>query len=117
MNDLTLLYVDDEETNLQLFDLTFSKHFNIVTASTPDEALELVKNQQIKIVISDYKMPKMNGMQLIEQIKKLKPETICMIMSGYVESEVVVDKTLLYRFIMKPWKRQELTDTIREIYH
>jgi YesN/AraC family two-component response regulator len=117
MNDLTLLYVDDEETNLQLFDLTFSTHFNIVTASSAEEALEIVKNQKIKIVISDYKMPRMNGMELIQEIKKLKPETICMIMSGYVESEVITDKSLLYRFIMKPWKRQELTDTIKEIYH
>ena len=111
-----LLYVDDEEINLELFEMGFSKYFKIVTVDSPLDALEIVRNSDIKIVISDYKMPLMNGMELIQEIKKIKPQTICMIMSAYVESEVVTDKTLLFKYLMKPWKKDEVIEVINTAF-
>lgn len=111
-NEIRVLYVDDEITNLQLFDFSFRKLFSVVTCLSPLEALERVKNEQFHVVISDYKMPEMNGMQLILEIKRLLPEMPCIIMSGYIESEVVADKNLLYRFVAKPWKRSDLANII-----
>jgi len=111
-NEIRVLYVDDEITNLQLFDFSFRKLFSVVTCLSPLEALEKVKSEQFHVVISDYKMPEMNGMQLISEIKRLYPEMPCVILSGYIESEVVTDKDLLYRFIIKPWRKSDLANII-----
>lgn len=110
-----ILYIDDEQTNLDLFYLSFSRHFNIITCISPFDALDIVKKQPIRIVFSDFKMPLKNGMQLIQEIKQICPEMPCMILSGYVESEVVIDNSLLYKYIMKPWRKQEIIDIINEI--
>jgi CheY-like chemotaxis protein len=112
MTDIKVLYVDDEAINLQLFELSFRKLFSVVICLSPLEALEKVKNERFNVVISDYKMPVMNGMQLISEIKKLKPEIACMILSGYVENEVVTDKSLLFKFIAKPWQKNDLVEAI-----
>jgi DNA-binding NtrC family response regulator len=112
MTDFTVMYVDDEETNLFLFELSFARQFNVVTTNSPFDALEMIKEREIKVVVTDYKMPEMNGMELISQIKQLKPDTICIIVSGYVGSEVIADMTLLHKYIMKPWKKNELIEAI-----
>jgi len=101
-DEKTILYVDDEEINLSLFKMNFSRSFNILTCNTPIKALEILKERKIKLLISDFKMPDMNGMELIKNVKKNNPEIICIILSGYLESDVSTDKKLLYRYIMKP---------------
>lgn len=106
------MYVDDEETNLFLFEMSFAKQFNVLTSKSPVEALEIIKERKIRIVVSDYKMPEMNGMELISKIKQLKPDTVCIIVSGFVGSEVITDMSLVHKYIMKPWKKSELIEVI-----
>lgn len=113
MEETHLLYVDDEEINLILFEISFKGHFRLKTTHSPIKALEIVKENKIKVVISDYKMPYMNGMELIREIKKLKPEIVCIILSGYVETDVTTDNDLLYRYILKPWKFDDMKSIIK----
>jgi len=61
-------------------------------------------------------MPVLNGMQLIEKIKSIKPNVVCFILSGYLENEVVTDKTKVHRYIMKPFNKANLLQEIEEAF-
>ena len=72
-----ILYVDDEVINLELLQLTFMNEFKVVTALSAREGLdELEKDPDIRVVISDLKMPEMNGLDFIKMVKQLDPEKI-----------------------------------------
>jgi YesN/AraC family two-component response regulator len=111
---ISILYVDDEEINLLLFRMTLMDHFRIITADSPVTAIEIFRNDNINLVITDYKMPLMNGMELIRQIKSINPNIGCIILSGYLESDVIIDKELLYSYIMKPWDKGQIIRTIKD---
>jgi len=108
----SILYVDDELINLKLFELNFRDKYHIITTTSPLEAINIIEKQDIKLVISDFKMPVLNGMQLIEKIKVLKPQIVCFILSGYLESEVVTDKSKVFRYIMKPYNKASVLSDI-----
>lgn len=113
-----VLYVDDEAINLELLQLTFMNEFQIVTAKSADAGLKLLElNPEIHVIISDLKMPVMNGLDFIKEVKSRSPEKICMLLTGYLESEVILEgfnKELIFRYLMKPWDKRELEETIRE---
>jgi len=111
-----LIYIDDEENNLLLFQLSFRDKFEIITTTSPSEGLDIIKKEKIKVVITDYKMPEMTGMELINQIKVFRPETVCVILSAYLENEVITDKSKIFRYIMKPYKQKELVNCIEDAF-
>jgi len=118
MNLPRILYVDDEAINLELLQLTFMDDFDVIIAESAEEGLRLLaKNQDIHIIISDLKMPVMNGLDFIKEIKKQYQDKICMLLTGFLESDVILEgfnKELIFRYIMKPWKRVELEQAIRD---
>jgi YesN/AraC family two-component response regulator len=103
-----LIYIDDELINLELFKLNFRNLYEVFLCSTPQDAPEIISRENIRLVITDYKMPGMNGMELVEIIKSQDPERICMILSGYPESDVVTDKSKISMYILKPYRREEM---------
>ena len=113
-----VLYVDDEYINLDLLRLTFLNEFEIMTAESGEEGLQILKTSpDIKVVISDLKMPGMNGLEFIREIKKQYPEKICMLLTGFMESEVMIEgfnEEILFRYLMKPFKKDELKKAILE---
>ena len=111
-----LLYIDDEEINLQLFKLNFRNHYNIYTSDANGDILDLIKNEDIKVVITDYKMPIVNGMQLIEKIKVSNPSIICLLLSGYLESDIVTDKAKLFGYITKPYTKREVLEIVESAF-
>ena len=115
-----VLYVDDEEINLELLQLTFKGKLQIYTAVTGLEGLEiLAANQDIQVVISDLKMPVMNGLDFIKEVKRRHEEKVCMLLTAFLESEVMLEgfnKELIFRYLMKPWNKDELYQTILEAY-
>lgn len=111
-----VLYVDDEETNLMLFEINFKGMFNITSTTSPFEALEIIKNRDIDVVVTDYKMPGLNGMQLATKIKEQFPGVACILLSGYVEAKVLANKELVCDFIMKPYVVNRLKDVIETAF-
>ena len=113
-----VLYVDDEYINLDLLRLTFLNEFEVITAESGEEGLRILEqNPRIKVVISDLKMPGMNGLEFIRRIKSQHPEKVCMLLTGFLESEVMMEgfnQELLFRYLMKPFKKEELQKTILE---
>ena len=113
-----ILYVDDEIINLELLQLTFMNDFTVLTAESAEEGLELLAlNPGIRVLISDLKMPVMNGLDFIKVVKKRDPGIICMLLTGFMESDVMLEgfnKELIFRYLMKPWEKEQLQETILE---
>lgn len=115
-----VLYVDDEEINLELLQLTLRNDLKVYTAITAEEGFRILsKNQDIHVVISDLKMPVMNGLDFIKEVKSRYGDKVCMLLTAFLESEVMLEgfnKELIFRYLMKPWNKDELYQTILEAY-
>jgi YesN/AraC family two-component response regulator len=110
--------VDDEVINLELLQLTFMNDFEVITAASAREGLTLLdRNPDIRVVISDLKMPEMDGLDFIKVVKKQDPGRICMLLTGFMESDVMLEgfnKELIFRYLMKPWEKDHLKESILE---
>jgi CheY-like chemotaxis protein len=103
----TLLYVDDEPLNLMLFSKLMAPHFEVLTASSGAEALELLEqNPHIRVIISDMKMPKMDGLEFVNKAKAEYNHRPYMIISGYDMDNRVQDaikEGLVAKYMQKPY--------------
>lgn len=114
-----VLYVDDEFVNLQLFKFNFQKDFELYLASSGKEALELIKKEGIRVIITDLKMPEMNGIELVKYIKSEFDDKICMMLSAYYISEAIdmgLKETLIHKYIVKPWNKKEIIQCLNEVF-
>ncbi len=113
-----ILYIDDEVINLELLQLTFMNDFEVLIAESAEKGLNLLAlNPDINVLISDLKMPVMNGLDFIKVVKENHPEKVCMLLTGFMESDVMLEgfnKELIFRYLMKPWNKDELKETILE---
>ncbi|NWF92096.1 MAG: response regulator [Syntrophaceae bacterium] len=113
----TLLLVDDEEYILRILQrvLGEEKRFEIITATSGQEALEKIPPNGIDMVISDQRMPGMSGIELLTQIKQRYPDSIRILLSGFTDIDVLIgaiNEGEVCRFISKPWKNEELKKII-----
>lgn len=90
ISKINVLYVDDEFLNLRSFELLFKEKFNIYTATNGFDAIEILKKNNISVIISDQRMPKISGVELLRRIKELKLKNILPIIhSGFLEDKEV----------------------------
>jgi response regulator RpfG family c-di-GMP phosphodiesterase len=120
MSKKSILYVDDELINLELFKINFEDDFDVIIAESGKQGLEELKNNEnINVIISDLKMPIMNGLEFISIIKAQTPEKICIMLTAYAETEVMmkaINEELIFRYLLKPWKRADLLKVIDGAY-
>lgn len=110
-----ILYVDDEEHNLISFAATFRKDYQIHTATNGNDALDIMRKNEVKLVITDQRMPEMTGIQLLEKLSPEFPDSIRMILTGFSDIEVIIEAInsgRVFRYITKPWDENELRMTI-----
>lgn len=115
----TVLYVDDEPVNLELFKATFHNDFDVMIAPGGEEALKIMKEKRVDVLVSDWKMPKMNGMDLIEQVKKSDPGKICILLTAFSDPEVMIRATnegKVFRYMLKPWLRSDMKLVLNEAF-
>jgi len=101
----TILIVDDEKNYLLVLEaLLGPQGYEIITANNAHDALRSVREADLDMVITDVKMPGMNGIELLEECKKIKPELPVIIMTAYGSIEMAVDamKKNAYDSITKP---------------
>ncbi len=113
----TILIVDDEKNYLIVLEaLLGPEGFEIVTSPNAIEALELVRNSDLDLIIADMKMPGMTGMELLEECKKVKPELPVIIMTAYgtIETAVEAMKKHAYDYITKPFQNEQLKLTVKK---
>jgi adenylate cyclase len=120
--NFSILYVDDEEQNLISFKATFRREYEIFTATTGKEGLEIARNNSVDLIITDQRMPEMTGIQFLEKVIPERPDAIRMILTGFSDIEVIIEAIntgRIYRYITKPWDENELRMTIenaRQLY-
>jgi len=110
-----ILYVDDEEHNLISFEATFRKEYKVHTAKSAEEGIGIMRENNIKLVITDQRMPEMTGIQFLEKIAPEFPDTIRMILTGFSDIGVIIEAInsgRVFRYITKPWDENELRMTI-----
>lgn len=106
-----ILYVDDEEINLKVFRSTFKRHYNIFTSSSGYEALDILKAEDIQLIVTDQRMPEMNGTELLSKVVPNHPNILRMIMTGFSDLEVIiraVNEFGIHQYITKPWDFEAL---------
>lgn len=105
---IPILFVDDELSILSGIKRKLAKEpYYVYTASSGKEALAILKKEDIDIMVTDMLMPEMNGLQLLEQVNKLYPRILRIILSGYTEVPSILqalNSNLIFRFITKPWR-------------
>jgi EAL domain-containing protein (putative c-di-GMP-specific phosphodiesterase class I)/CheY-like chemotaxis protein len=116
----TLLLVDDEPNVLSsLKRLLHREGYRILTAEHGREALELLASNDIGVVISDARMPGMDGGELLGKVRELYPQVVRMMLSGYTDLKAVttaVNRGELFCFLTKPWEAAELVSTVRDAF-
>lgn len=112
----TVLLVDDEPNILRaLVRLFRGEPINVLTANSAEEALTMIREQSIQLLITDNLMPGMSGVELIKKVKEVSPDTIRMILSGHSDMEAIlkaVNEGEAYRFVLKPWSDIDMKITV-----
>ncbi len=112
-----LLFVDDEERILTALRSVFRANYNVFTAGSGAEAMEFVKRFRPHVVISDQRMPGMNGVEFLRQVKDVSPQAIRMLLTGYSDLASIVGSINdgeVFRFISKPWDNIEIQRIVEE---
>ncbi|MBC7183788.1 MAG: response regulator, partial [Marinobacter sp.] len=116
--DASLLLVDDEDNILRSLKRVLRREpYEILTASSGEEALEKMAAQNFDLVISDARMPGMDGPTLLSQIKRKYPRCIRILLTGYADmgsTIKAINEGQIYRYISKPWDDEELKLVIRQ---
>jgi two-component system NtrC family sensor kinase len=117
--DTRILFVDDERNVLHSLERLFiDDGYDIHTAGSGAEALELLEQSgDFKLVVSDYRMPGMNGVEFLAEVCRRWPETERIILSGYADTGAIVsaiNEGQIYKFIAKPWNDDDLFRVVRE---
>ena len=116
-NEHTILVVDDEINNIQLLKRTFRGKYNVLTATNGLEGLETLKrNPDISLIISDHKMPIMEGTKFLEEANKMAPDIIKILLTGFSDIEIITDavnKCNLFQYVLKPFNIDELQEAVK----
>jgi len=114
----TLLFVDDEPSILSSLKRLFRPHgYPIFTAESGAAGLEILRKEAIDLVISDMRMPEMDGAHFLEQVRLAWPETLRILLTGYADMEstiAAINRGQIYRYINKPWDDNEIVLIVRE---
>jgi two-component system probable response regulator PhcQ len=113
-----ILYVDDEEKSLKSFARAFGEQFRILTASTAQEGFKIFEENKdaIGLLMTDQRMPGEKGVWLLEQVRRLRPQVVRVLATGYSDMDAVVaavNTGAIYRFVTKPWDPQQLEVTLK----
>lgn len=110
-----ILYVDDENSNLRVFDSVFSRYYNVFTANNGKTAIKLLHQYDIHMIITDQKMPEMTGTDLLEQTLHEFPDIIRIILTGFADIQAIIkaiNKCSIYKYITKPYENSEMKEVI-----
>lgn len=111
----TILYVDDEESNLRIFKNTFRKDYNILTATSGTEGLEVLNTQDVDLILTDQRMPGMSGIDFLKKVFSKYPELNRILVTAYSDYDVLreaVNELKIFQYVEKPWREEDIKTTI-----
>ncbi|MES2152341.1 MAG: EAL domain-containing protein [Pseudomonadota bacterium] len=116
----TLLLVDDERNILSSLNRLFHREgYRILVADSASAGLELLATNEVQVILSDQRMPEMNGAEFLARVRDLYPHTIRMMLSGYTDLHSVTDainRGSIYKFLTKPWDDDALRGEVRAAF-
>ncbi len=116
LKGLSVLVVDDELILLKVVESTLKKQpYQVITTESVEEALAILNEREVAVVISDYKMPRIKGVEFLEKVRKEHPSVIRIMMTAYADLSVsieAINRVGVFRFILKPWEQIEFLNTI-----
>lgn len=115
----TILYVDDQPSHLSLFKKAFEGDYNVLTASSPEEGLRIVKDIPVFLVIADHNMPEMTGIDFLQKAQSFCPKAIKALLSAYIDDKIVKEASKLVQVkdcLQKPWKLDRMRHFIEDAH-
>lgn len=106
-----LLIVDDELPNVRLLERLFRQDYFCLTASSGEEAINLLDQHEVAVIITDQRMPQMTGIELLKKSAARRPHMVRILLTGYTDLEALVEAVncgLVYMYVSKPWNNEEL---------
>ncbi len=106
-----LLIVDDETANLRLLERLFRHDYFCLTAPSGQEAMRLLDQHDVAVIISDQRMPQMTGLELLKETANRRPHMVRILLTGYTDVEALVEAVncgLVYMYVSKPWNNEDL---------
>jgi DNA-binding NtrC family response regulator len=120
VNNAKILLVDDEPNVLRSLNRIL-KHYQVTALSNPQEALALAEKQTFDLVISDFRMPGIDGVEFLKRMMTIQPDTIRIILTGYADldsAQSAINEAEVFRFINKPWNNIDITNAVgRGLHH
>ncbi len=107
----TILFVDDEENNLIAFKNAFFRQYYIITALSGLQALDILRERSVQLIITDQRMPQMSGLDFLRSARDIQPEAVQVIITGYSDLSVIMEafnELGIFHYALKPWNNQEL---------
>lgn len=106
-----IMIVDDEPANLRTLKRMFRESYEVLTAESGAEALALLEQHNVALLISDQRMPQMSGIELMKQTVALRPQMVRILLTGYTDVGALIEAInsgLVYRYVTKPWNNDDL---------
>ena len=113
----SILLVDDERANLNLLFRTFRRDYDLHMADDGDEALNILAEHKVDMIISDQRMPRMTGIEMLTRSRTILPYAVRIILTAYTDVEDIIssiNEGHIYRYIVKPWDPEELRTIVSQ---
>lgn len=114
-----VLYVDDEINNLNSFKAAFRRDFNIFAASSAAEGRKILDSNEIGVIITDQRMPVTTGIEFLESVLHIYPDTIRILLTGFSDINAVIDainRGQVYKYLTKPWNDEDVRIYVEKAY-
>lgn len=113
-----ILFVDDEDFILDIVEAIFEQQGTpVLTARSGEEALDIVRKNEVAVLVSDHHMPGMMGLELLSRVKTISPDTVKILMTGFADLETAmeaINRVEVFRFIVKPWENTQLVELVQD---
>lgn len=112
-----ILYLDDEKNNLNVFYVSFMERYNIFLAQNKIEALKILEENEIKVIISDQRMPDTTGLDFIKEVNVINLNIVCIILTAYPDNDLLLlalNQAKVFRFMVKPWVEFDVIQTLNK---
>ncbi|OYW02291.1 MAG: hypothetical protein B7Z61_11745, partial [Acidobacteria bacterium 37-71-11] len=114
--DGTILYVDDDESNLTVLQAACSPEFTVLTATSAEAAMEILRREEVAVLLVDQRMPDMSGVEFFEATREDFPDTVRLLITAYsdlTDAVNAINRGQVRGYIRKPWEPEELKATLR----
>jgi putative two-component system response regulator len=114
----SVLFVDDEQNILSAIVRAFAdEDFRVLTAASAEDALQFIRDEEVAVLVADNMMPGIRGIDLLETVKRVSPDTVKIMMTGYADLPTAIEAINIgevFRFVVKPWQNDDLVKVVAD---